>query len=76
MTTIKSYIVVIVSVDTIQSGDTIMIDDKPTTVTSNNIRYDAFMGISIFGNSYFKEDRKLKKVLYPRFYKSKFIGYF
>ena len=75
MTTIKSYIVVIVSVDTIQSGDTIMIDSIPKTISSNNIRHDAFMGITIFGNAYIEKNRTVEKVLYPYFYRGEFKEY-
>ena len=75
MTTIKNYIVVIVSVDTIQSGDTILIKNIPTTITNNNIKYDSFIGVTIFGNAYIEKNRTVEKVLYPYFYRGEFKGY-
>ena len=75
MTTIKNYIVVIVSVDTIQSGDTILIKNIPTTITNNNIKDDSFIGITIFGKSYIEKNRTVEKVFYPYFYRGEFKGY-
>lgn len=43
----------------IKAGDLILIDNEVKTVCKNNITFDNFMGISIFGNSY----PKVKKVI-------------
>jgi len=36
----------------IVSGDTIMHNGEMKTVTNTNIKHDAFMGTSLFGDSY------------------------
>ena len=43
----------------IKQGDLILFENEVKTVCKNNISYDSFMGISIFGNSY----QKVKKVI-------------
>ena len=75
MNIIKDYIIKTVNTESIQSGDTILIKNIPTTITNNNIKYDAFMGISIFGNAYIEKNRTVEKVLYPYFYRGEFKEY-
>ena len=43
----------------IKQGDLILFENEVKTVCKNNISYDSFIGISIFGNSY----QKVKKVI-------------
>ncbi len=43
----------------IKPGDLILFENEVKTVCKNNMSYDSFMGISIFGNSY----PKVKKVI-------------
>ena len=41
-----------VHISNIRAGDTIMFEDKMTTVSNSNIKYCSFMGITLFGDSY------------------------
>jgi hypothetical protein len=41
-----------VHISIIRAGDTIFHDGKDMTVCKKDIKYDSFMGISIFGDSY------------------------
>jgi len=36
----------------IKPGDTILFNNVPTTVTEKNIKYDKFIGKTLFGDSY------------------------
>ena len=39
-------------ISTIKTGDTIKHENIICTVSSNNIKYNSFLGITIFGDSY------------------------
>ena len=53
--------------DTIRSGDIIICSDGiERTVCNNNIKYDSFMGVSIFGDSYRNGHQLVTKVTYTR----------
>lgn len=41
-----------VHIDTVRVGDVIIHEGKERTVNRNNIKYNSFMGVSIFGDTY------------------------
>lgn len=41
-----------VHISTIKHGDTVLIDGVEKTVGKNHIKYDQFMGYSLFGDSF------------------------
>jgi hypothetical protein len=47
----------------ISAGDTIEHNGKLTTVCANNIKRDAFMGTSLFGDSYHAGNKPVQKVV-------------
>ena len=52
-----------VHISQISAGDTIVHDDKLTTVSGNNIKRDSFMGITLFGDSYRSGTKPVNKVV-------------
>ena len=42
----------LVHIDDIKIGDIVLHDDKPMTVGRENIKHSAFMGRTLFGDSY------------------------
>jgi len=52
-----------VHISQISSGDTIEHYGKLTTVSGNNIKRDAFMGITLFGDSYNLGTKAVNKVV-------------
>lgn len=60
----ESYDTIEVHTDTIKAGDIIKCPDgKLRTVSKNYIKYDSFMGVSIFGGIYNIGYKKVLKVL-------------
>lgn len=57
MKTIETHI------STIVAGDTIIHNGEMKTVTSTNIKFDSFMGKTLFGDSYNLGYKKVIKVL-------------
>lgn len=55
----------------IKSGDTLLIDGEPKTITGKWIKNDPFMGVTLFGDAYLKSRRMVERVLYPRWNKGK-----
>lgn len=45
-----------------KSGDVILVGGVPKTITSEWIKYDSFMGVSIFGRTYFSGYQRAFKV--------------
>lgn len=58
-----NYHVELKHISTIRPGDTIMHDNAITTVSGNNIKSDAFMGTTIFGDSYRLGNKLVEKVI-------------
>lgn len=52
-----------VHISTIVAGDTIMHNGEMKTVSGNNIKFDSFMGTTLFGDSYRLGHKKVTKVL-------------
>ena len=48
-----------VDIATIKAGDTILHNGEITTVCNNNIKYDSFLGYSLFGDSYKLNTKKV-----------------
>lgn len=60
-----NYEIKLVNKNDIQVGDAILCKDgNIRTVCRNNINYDSFMGLSIFGDSYRLGYEPVKKVVY------------
>lgn len=53
-----------VHISTITAGDTIMYKGEMKTVCKNNIKYDPFMGITIFGDNFKCGHTKVEKVIF------------
>jgi hypothetical protein len=62
-----------VHISRIRAGDTIFHDGKDMTVSKKDIKRDAFMGISIFGDSYRLGTILISRVLFPVFFRGKLI---
>jgi hypothetical protein len=62
-----NYDITEVHVSTIQGGDTILYNDKITTVSFNNIKRDSFIGNTIFGDSFHSGNILVKKIIYKKF---------
>lgn len=63
-----TYDIQLVHKDDIEIGDVIICaDGKMRTVCRNNIKYDSFMGLSIFGDTYRLGYEKVKKVINLKF---------
>lgn len=59
----ENILIVKTHISDIKPGDTILAKGVPTTVCKKDIKYDSFMGTSIFGSSYPRIiDRVLFKV--------------
>lgn len=52
-----------VHISSIVAGDTIMHNGEMKTVSGNNIKFDSFMGTTLFGDSYSLGYKKVTKVL-------------
>lgn len=52
-----------VHISTIQAGDTIEHNGQVTTVCKSNIKTCTFMGTSIFGDSYNRGHKLVKKII-------------
>lgn len=61
---ITNYTTQDVHITDIVPGDTILHDGILKTVCRNNIKYDSFMGTSIFGDSYRSGRIPVKKVTF------------
>ena len=60
-----SYDTQLVHKNDIRVGDTILCKDgNLRTVCKNNIKYDSFMGLSIFGDSYMLGYEKVQKAVF------------
>ena len=55
-----------VHISMIRAGDTILHDNKETTVTQGNIRKCSFMGITLFGDSYHLGHKLVKRLKFKR----------
>jgi hypothetical protein len=60
----ENFITEEVHISRIKGGDTIIHRDKMSTVSNNDIKYDSFIGASIFGDCY---NLGYKKVVRVRF---------
>ena len=58
-----------VHISEIMVGDVVVIDGLQYTVGKNNIKYDSFMGHSLFGDNYRSGTIPVKKMLPVRWYK-------
>ena len=52
-----------VHISQIEVGDTILHDGVPKTVCKSNIKWDSFMGLSLFGDSYHLGYKPVKKII-------------
>lgn len=52
-----------VHISQISKGDTIEHEGKLTTVCTNNIKRDSFMGITLFGDNYRSGTKPVQKVV-------------
>ena len=48
-----------IHIDKVRPGDTILHNNIPTTVCSKDIRYDNFIGTTLFGDSYHSGYKKV-----------------
>jgi hypothetical protein len=55
-----------VHISRVSNGDTIEHEGKLTTVNTNNIHRDSFMGITLFGDSYNLGTKPVKKITFNR----------
>jgi len=61
---LSNHKIIEVHISTIKKGDTVLCKDGfVRTIGANNIKYDSFMGHSLFGDSYKSGTEKVKKVL-------------
>ena len=58
-----NYKIVEVHKNDIKNGDMILFDGKIRTVNNKNIKYDSFVGVTLFGYSYKLGYEKVKKVI-------------
>ncbi|NQY42382.1 MAG: hypothetical protein HRT87_03430 [Legionellales bacterium] len=63
----KSYKIKLIDVSEVRAHDTIVFDGKLMTVGPKNIKYDSFMGHSVFGSSFILGTQKVVKVLFKRY---------
>ena len=64
---------VLVHIAELKPGDTVIHNGEIKTVCKSDLKYDTFMGHTLFGDSYQLGDIKVQKVVYQRFYKGKKI---
>lgn len=50
-------------ISNIRNGDTIIHNDKITTVSDSDIKISEFMGISLFGDNYHCGNKKVRKII-------------
>lgn len=55
--------IIMTNIENIKAGDTIMFNNKLKTVCYNDIKYNKFIGYTLFGNSYNLGTISVKKVL-------------
>jgi len=60
----ESFYCIEVNIEEIRAGDTILHNEKLTTVCDYDIKYCSFMGISIFGDTYTMGRKKVTKCIY------------
>lgn len=60
----SNYITDNVHISTIRGGDTVIHNGEIKSVCPNNIKYDSFMGHSLFGDSYRLGNILVKKVTF------------
>lgn len=53
-----------VHISTIRQGDTVMHNGEMTTISGTDIKYDSFMGTSIFGDSYRLGHKLVTKIFF------------
>jgi hypothetical protein len=56
--------IVTTTISSIKQGDTVLIDGILKTVSANDIKQDPFLGQSLFGSTYFGNERYIQKALY------------
>lgn len=54
----------LIPLNCIKAGDTVLHDGKIKTVSPSAIKYDAFMGVSIWGDSYHIKRKIIKCKIY------------
>jgi hypothetical protein len=60
-----------VHISTIKASDTVFHDGETRTVCPKDIKQDAFMGVSIFGDTYRSGRQPVLRVVYKKFYKGR-----
>lgn len=63
----------LINKEEVKANDTIIINGKATTISAKYIKNDPFLGVTINGINFRK---KIERVLFPKWYKGKIIGYF
>ena len=58
-----SFYCINVNIEEIRAGDTILHNEKLTTVCDSDIKYCSFMGNSIFGDTYVMGRKKVVKCI-------------
>lgn len=58
----------------VRAGDTIMFNGTEKTVCKKDITYCQFMGKSIFGYNFRSGYEKVRRVVYPVWYKGKIVN--
>ena len=68
-----NYKIIEVNISEIKEGDTIEIEGVTKTICKNNIKYNDFMGKTLFGDNFKSGTKKVKKVIFKKWYKGKEI---
>ena len=64
-----------VSTSQIRPGDTILLYNNMKTVGIKDIKNDPFVGVTIFGTPFVESGRKVKRVLFCKWYKNQIVDY-
>ena len=64
-----------VDVSAIRHGDTIVINGVMKTISGNQIKNNPMFGVSIDGNYFRDSDKKVERVLFPKWYKGEIVRY-
>jgi hypothetical protein len=73
MKNLNNVIIKKVQASEIKAGDCINIEGVATTVSKSFIKYDPFLGITIYGQNF---RNGVELVLFPKYFKGQLIGHF